>query len=323
MRSLLRIVLAVVCVLGAAWIALAWSLRQPTFGREEFPGNDHAESARLESHVRYLAAPDHPRDWRHPEELTRAAAYIESALKETGASVSRQPYRAGGREMSNVVAAFGPAGDPSVVVGAHYDVCGPFPGADDNASGIAGLLEVGRLLGRTPPRAPVVLVAYSTEEPPYFGGDEMGSAVHAASLARSGARPRAMISLEMIGLYTDTQPSAGSLLHLLYPSDGDFVALAGRFSDRDLVRRAKRCFRGATDVRAVSYSGPTGPGIDLSDQRNYWAQGYPAFMVTDTGPIRNLHYHTATDTADSLDYRRMAGVVDGVYSSVIHIADSP
>ena len=323
MRSVLRIVAAVVGVLAVVWLALAWALRQPNFGSEAFPGSEHADAARLESHVRFLAAPEHPRDWRHPAELERAASYIENAMRASGATVSRQPYRAGPLDATNVVASFGPAGDAAIVVGAHYDVCGALPGADDNASGVAGLLELARLLGRHPPKAPIVLVAYSTEEPPYFGGEEMGSAVHAVSIARSGARLRAMISLEMIGLFTAEQPSAGSLLHLLYPSDGRFVALAGRWRDRSVVRRAKRCFRGATDLSAVSYSGPIGPGIDLSDQRNYWAQGFPAIMVTDTGPIRNLNYHTATDTADSLDYRRMAGVVDGVFSTVVHLAERP
>ena len=149
----------------------------------------------------------------------------------------------------------------------------------------------------------------------------MGSAVHAEPLKTSATGVRAMISLEMIGYYTPEQPSPDPLLGLLYPRNGRFIVCAGRWSDRDLVRRAKRCFRGATSVQAVSYSGPTGPGIDLSDQRNYWARGFPAFMITDTGPLRNPNYHCPTDTADSLDYERMAGVVDGAFSTIVHLAN--
>jgi hypothetical protein len=130
-----------------------------------------------------------------------------------------------------------------------------------------------------------------------------------------------MISLEMIGFFTATQPHEGGLIRFLYPSNGHFIALAGGWADRALVRTAKKCFRGATDVPAVSYSGPAAAGTDLSDHRNYWAAGFPAFMVTDTAFLRNPNYHGATDTADTLDYRRMAGVVDGVFSTTVSLAN--
>src|SRR5262249_19717517 len=155
--------------------------------------------------------------------------------------------------------------------------------------------------------SPVELVAFSTEEPPFFGGPDMGSAVHANALAGSHRSVRAMISLEMIGYFSPRQPPTGGLVSYLYPRNGDFIALVGRGQDGNLVRTAKRCFRVATAVQAVSYSGPSGPGADLSDHRSYWPAGYPAFMVTDTAFLRNANYHCATDTADTLDYERMAG----------------
>jgi Zn-dependent M28 family amino/carboxypeptidase len=207
-----------------------------------------------------------------------------------------------------------------VVIGAHYDVFGDLPGADDNASGVAGLLELARLLeGMNLPTA-VELVAYSSEEPPFFGGPQMGSAVHVAALKSAAVSVRAMISLEMIGCFTERQPHQGIILTTIYPRHGRFIALAGRWDDRDLVADAKKCFRGASPIETVSYSGPTGLGADLSDQRNYWAAGIPAFMVTDTAFMRNPNYHTATDTADTLDYERMADVVDGVLSTVVMLA---
>ena len=129
-----------------------------------------------------------------------------------------------------------------------------------------------------------------------------------------------MICLEMIGYYAPAQPDQNLLFRMLYPRNGRFIALVGRWADRSLVREAKKCFRGATQVQAVSYSGPVAVGADLSDHLNYWAHGFPAFMVTDTAFLRNPNYHAAGDTTDTLDYQRMAGVVDGVLSTVLHFA---
>jgi Zn-dependent M28 family amino/carboxypeptidase len=316
----IRILLGTLAGVVALWLGLAWALRQPNLGSNPFPGNGRAEAAKLEAHVRFLSAPGEWRNLRHATGLLRAADYIALTFGRTSAVVSRQTYKAGPAEASNVVARFGIAARPRIVVGAHYDVFEDHPGADDNASGVAGLLELARLLDDRKLATTVELVAYSTEEPPFFGGPEMGSAVHARSLRDAGVPVRAMISLEMIGFYAENQPYEGVLLHLIYPRHGRFVALAGRWADRDLVADAKKCFRGAGPLEVVSYSGPTGLGADLSDQRNYWALGIPAFMVTDTAFLRNPHYHAASDTAETLDYQRMAGVVDGVFSTVLLLA---
>jgi|SoiMethySBSTD1v2_1073268.scaffolds.fasta_scaffold269354_3 Zn-dependent M28 family amino/carboxypeptidase len=320
--SVIRITMAVIAGTTLLTLGAGCLVRQPIIGTVAFPGATRADAGRIASHVRFLADPVHPRDWRHPEGLERASSYIAGQLGQTGARVSEQPYTIGKFESKNVIAKLGPETGPRIVIGAHYDACGPHPGADDNASGVAGLLELARLLDRQALSSPVELVAYSTEEPPWFGGDEMGSAHHAASLARSGAEVSAMISLEMIGYFVEEQPPGESLLlRLLYPSHGEFIAVVGRWQDRGLVRRMKTCFRGATDVQAVSYSGPAKYGVDLSDQRSYWAHGFPGIMVTDTAFLRSDHYHSPTDTADTLDYRRLAGVVDGVFSTVVHLAN--
>lgn len=319
LRSVARILLGTCAVAACVLAALFWYLRQPNLGRLAYPGDNHAEATRLEQHVRFLALTDPSRDWRHPDGLARAAAYVRTALDAAGGTCREQPYRAGNTPMRNVIAEFGPADGPRIVVGAHYDVCGPLPGADDNASGVAGLLELARLLGGAHLDRRVELVAYSTEEPPFFGSSQMGSAVHAAMLG--GTPLRAMISLEMIGFYSDRPPHGPALLRAVYPGPSDYIALLGRWSDRDLVRLGKRCFRGATRVPAVSYSGPVSLGSDLSDQRNYWARGLPAIMVSDTAFVRNPNYHEATDTPETLDYARMAGVVDGVFSLVVHLAN--
>jgi Zn-dependent M28 family amino/carboxypeptidase len=318
--TFIRVLLGAVAGLALLWLGLAWARRQPNFGSIDFPAGARAEAARLEAHVRFLSTPDEWRNLHHATGLGRAADYIAAAFGRTSAVVSRQSYKAGPGEAQNVVARFGLEARPRIVVGAHYDVFGDFPGADDNASGVAGLLELARLLDGRKLATTVELVAYSTEEPPFFGGPEMGSAVHAKSLRDAGVAVRAMISLEMIGFYAEEQPDQGVFLRFTYPRHGRFVALAGRWADRDLVAEAKKCFRGAGSLEAVSYSGPTGLGVDLSDQRNYWALGIPAFMVTDTAFMRNPHYHAASDTLDTLDCVRMAGVVDGVLSTVVQLA---
>jgi Zn-dependent M28 family amino/carboxypeptidase len=218
------------------------------------------------------------------------------------------------------MAEFGP-GDRSqslLVVGAHYDAfgeTGSLPGADDNASGTAGLLELARLLGKADPLAPVMLVAYTNEEPPFFGSEEMGSAVHAASLARAHRAVKGMICLEMIGYYTRQQSWPTPLFSLLYPSHGDFIGVAGGWHDRELARWVKRGIIGAGGIPVVSFTGPRETS-DASDQRNYWPHGWPAVMVTDTAFLRNPNYHTIRDTAATLNYQRMAAVVNGVFNAI-------
>ena len=321
LRSVRRISIGVATVLIAAVLGFGWAVRQPNVGRVPFPEGSRADAAVLESHVRFLASTDSPRSWRHAAGLERASEYIAGVFSGTRAACSRQRYRARATPTENAVARFGPAAGRLIVVGAHYDVFGDLPGADDNASGVAGLLELARLLDTRHLASPVELVAYSTEEPPFFGGPDMGSAVHAASLVETGVSVGAMITLEMIGYFSPSQPDNAFLLHLVYPHAGDFVSIVGRWSERDLVRAAKKCFRGASDLPVVSYSGPTAVGADLSDHRNYWAAGYPAVMVTDTAYLRNPNYHTTNDLPSTLDYRRMAMVVDGVLSTVVHLAN--
>jgi Zn-dependent M28 family amino/carboxypeptidase len=194
------------------------------------------------------------------------------------------------------------------------------PGADDNASGAAGLLEAARLLASHTPDTPVELVAYSTEEPPFFRSPDMGSAIHASSLRESNTQVIAMIGLEMIGYFSEVQPALFTALRLLYPSTGDFIVVAGRWADRALIREVKKSMRGASALDVRSYCGPTDLGSDLSDHRNYWGDHSHAVMVTDTAFIRNPNYHSKADTPDTLDYSRMASVVDGVVNAVLTLA---
>jgi Zn-dependent M28 family amino/carboxypeptidase len=317
---MLCILLVVVFLLVLTWF---W-LTQPLLTRAQPNPVRTVDPARLEAHVRKLSIELSPRDVGHPENLDAAAAYIAQQLRQTGAAVSEQPYRVEDNSYRNVIAHFGPDTSERIVVGAHYDAAGPLPGADDNASGVAGLLELARLFASQPPQMRVDLVAFSTEEPPYFRTTGMGSSVHATSLRMNNANVRAMLSLEMIGYYSDAHGSQHfpvGLLGALYPSTGNFIAVVGRLSDGLLVRQVKSAMTGAAPLPVYSINAPSFvPGVDFSDQLNYWHAGYRAVMITDTAFYRNRNYHTTHDTAEKLDYKRMAMVVEGVYAAVTELA---
>lgn len=276
------------------------------------------DPARLEAHVKKLSIDFYPRSFEHRAKLERTAAYIAEQFKEAGAVVSMQDVAVDAVRYKNVVARFGPANGRLLVIGAHYDSHGATPGADDNASGVAGLLELAHLLGQAAPSRPVELVAYALEEPPHFRTPHMGSVWHARALKEAGRDVELMLSLEMIGYFSDRPGSQAyplAALKLGYPERGNFIALVGQFGDFGLSRSVKAAMSGASELPVYSLNAPSlVPGVDFSDHRSYWAQGYPALMVTDTAFMRNPAYHRAGDTYDKLDYKRMAMVVQAVYA---------
>lgn len=317
---MLLIILTFLILLIAFWF---W-MTQPLLSRAHPNSERTVDPSRLEAHVRKLSIELGPRDEGHIENLDRVAAYIKDEFSQTTAQVSEQVYRVQGKTYRNVVADFGPESAARIIVGAHYDTAGPLPGADDNASGVAGLIELARLLGRQQPPLRVQLVAFSLEEPPYFRTTGMGSSVHATSLRNQNVQVRVMISLEMIGYFSDAPNSQSfpiGVLSAFYPSKGNFISVVGRLSDGLLVRKAKSAMRNATPLPVYSINAPQFvPGVDFSDQLNYWHAGYSAMMITDTAFYRNRNYHTPEDTAEKLDYKRMAMVVEGVYAVVVELA---
>jgi Zn-dependent M28 family amino/carboxypeptidase len=327
-RRAVKLMLAIGLLVIVLLVVLWFMATQPLLSGARSSAGEGAraaDAARLAAHVRELSETFAPRDAAHTENLDRAAAYLRAEFERAGGRVSEQPFRVGSRTYRNVVASFGAEDGERVVVGAHYDTAGAQPGADDNASGVAGLLELARLLGEMPPTgARVDLVAYTLEEPPYFRSANMGSRVHADSLRSEGVRVRAMISLEMIGYFSDAEESQTypvGLLKAFYPSRGNFIAVIGRFGRGSLVRRVKRAMTQATELPVYSINAPRAiPGVDFSDHLNYWNAGYEAAMITDTAFYRNPHYHAATDTPDTLDYKRMAMVVEGVRAAVLELA---
>lgn len=279
---------------------------------------ERALAERLRGHVTELARSE--RNVLHPAQLERGARYIEAALAGSGLAPEAQRFESGGREVRNIEAAVprSAAQDaPALVVGAHYDTVPGSPGANDNASAVAVLLELARLLASdAPPRGRAVrIVAFVNEEPPFFMSPAMGSGAWARRARSRGDPILAMLSLEMLGFYRD---SAGSQrypfpLGLFYPDRADFVAFVGDLGSRPLVRRAVAAFRAQARFPSEGLAAPgIIPGVTWSDHWSFRQHGYPAIMVTDTAFYRYAHYHLPSDTPEKLDYERMARVTMGL-----------
>ncbi len=326
MRDTLKVLFRVILALAVlAVVAVALFVTQPMIPRR-VPPPEEASPRRLRYDVTALTQIV-PRNLLDARKLEEAAALVRRTWEEEGLHVFDQTWEVQGSTVRNVMVRFGPESGGRVVVGAHYDAFGRNPGADDNASGVAGLLELGRLLKRHPPAGAVELVAYGLEEPPWFGSPQMGSAVHARQLRLEPAHLRGMIALEMIGSFSEergSQSFPSPILKLLYPSRGNFAAVAGRPADYGLVRRVKWAMVDATDLPVRSFTAPAAiAGTDLSDNRSFWNERYKAVMVTDTAFYRNPRYHTAEDLPDRLDYPRMAQVAQGVACAVQVAASRP
>ena len=323
-KPAIKLMLYILAVTFILILALCFYITQPIWGVRRSDSAARVDPRSLETHVRTLSESLGPRDASHPENLERVAAYVRQKFAEAGGRIREQAYMVGGTTYRNIIADFGPETNERIVVGAHYDAAGPYPGADDNASGIGGIIELAQLLGQTDLHLKVEVVAYALEEPPFFRSQYMGSAVHARALKKEGAKVRAMIVVEMLGYFSDAADSQQfpvSLLRLLYPSQGNFISVIGRLGEGILVRKIKRSMLEASSLPVYSINAPRSiPGVDFSDHLNYWDEGFPAVMVTDTAFYRNPNYHTRADTAEKLDYNRMAQVVEGVYAAVKELA---
>jgi hypothetical protein len=277
---------------------------------------DRATSDRLRAHVRVLATEIGERNLDHYEGLERARAYIDQQYRAAGYDVTMRPYKHRGETFYNVEAVLPGRSSDTIVVGAHYDSVEGSPGANDNASGVAALIELARALRGSQPPMTVRFVAFANEEPPYFNtGEGMGSREYARALAASGDAPRAMFSLETVGLYSEAPGSQHypPLIGALYPDRGNFIGFVGDLQARALVRRTVGAFRDAATLPSEGAALPQSiPGVAWSDHRSFSEIGVPALMVTDTAPFRDPHYHRASDTAERLDYERMARLVSGL-----------
>jgi Zn-dependent M28 family amino/carboxypeptidase len=215
-------------------------------------------------------------------------------------------------------------GTEPFVVGAHYDSVQGSPGANDNATGVAAVLELSRILKSDLPGRPIVFVFFPNEEPPHFQTKDMGSLRFAQGFHGGIARFHGMMSIETIGYYSDHPGSQKypSFVSSFYPSTGNFIAFVGDTKSREMVKTAVAAFRLKTHFPAEGASLPGSiQGIGWSDHWAFWQVGVPAIMVTDTAVFRYPYYHKAEDTPDKVDYDRMARVVLGLKRVVLTLAE--
>jgi hypothetical protein len=286
----------------------------------ELTSEEHAIAAALRQHVMALAVT--PRNLWHYESLRRAADYVEREFRQAGYHPRHQVFEVDGRRVTNIEAERRGDRRPDriVVIGAHYDSVSDSPGANDNASGVAVMLELARLHAVLPPPTTVRFVAFVNEEPPYFMTRAMGSWRYAADAAARGENIVAMISLETIGYYSD---EVGSQRYpfpfgMVFPSRGNFLAMVSNIRSAGALRSAAKAFRSATRLPLIASPAPAWiPGVAWSDHWSFWHHGYPALMLTDTALYRYPHYHLESDTPEKLDYESMARVLTGC-AAVIH-----
>jgi hypothetical protein len=273
----------------------------------------------LRAHVTALAQTIGERNHKRPKKYQAALAYIKGQLQAHGYKVELQEFKAYKNIAKNIVIEIpgkvGPLAKEILIVGGHYDSVSGCPGANDNASGTAGVIELARIFkGRQFDRT-VRFVAFANEEPPYFQRHGMGSFVYAKQCAERKEKIVGMLSLETIGYYSDKEGSQKYPFpfNLFYPSKGDFIAFVGDSSSRTFVRSSIDSFRRHSSFPSEGVAAPAHiAGIGWSDHWSFWQYGFPGVMVTDTAPFRYAHYHTAGDTVDKLDFEKMARVVYGV-----------
>ena len=315
MGALVALALGAAAIAALLWYMVAmpgrsWSGPLPP------PDDDLRHLAeRLRAHVEVVGAREH-NVWALAE-LEAAAAYIERELASAGYAVCREEFRSYVAPVRNLVVEVpgGSRRDEIVVVGAHYDSVRGAPGANDNGSGVAAVLELARAFRGWQPSRTWRLVLFVNEEPPFFRTGQMGSQVHAERARERRERIVAMYSLETIGWYSDAPGSQHYpfFFSSFYSDRGDFLAFVANLASRDLLHATIAAFRTHAQFPSDGLAAPAFiPGVDWSDHGSFWAAGYAGVMVTDTALYRYPHYHTGQDTPDKVDYERLSRVVRGL-----------
>jgi Zn-dependent M28 family amino/carboxypeptidase len=290
-----------------------------------------ALTERLQAHVRKLAGEIGERNVFHPQALRAAADYLRAQWALQGHQVVSQSYEAYGVRSENLEVTLPGTRRPGevIVIGAHYDSVSGSPGANDNASGVAALLELSRALARAKPMElarTIRFVAFVNEESPFFDRGEMGSMVYAKAARARGDDIRLMVSLEMLGYYSDAPGSQRypPPFGFFYPDRANFIGFVSNFASRRPLREWVEAFRAHSDFPAESLATfEFVPGVAWSDHLAFWREGYPALMVTDTAFYRYAHYHSHRDTPEQLNYPAMARVVMGLQAALTTVASRP
>jgi Zn-dependent M28 family amino/carboxypeptidase len=280
---------------------------------------------RLHELVNYFVNFDPHRHFGNLAALNQIAEDVQKWFNEFGLETSRQTWKVRGNDYHNIIGKYKPELTNRLVVGAHYDVYANQPGADDNASGMAGLIEAARLTAGSDVELEfgIDFVAFSLEEPPFFGTADMGSYVHAKSLFDDAVDVKGMICYDMIGYYSD-EPNSQQFPHAsladIYPSTANFILVIGC---QDYAEFAQTFHTEMKDVNEIDVQLIIFPDSNdlggLSDHRNYWAFGYHALMINNSAFMRNPNYHEKTDTIGTLDFVKMKAVIDASIQAICRL----
>ncbi len=281
----------------------------------------------LRAHVEALAVDIGPRTPVTGNSLERAVTYIQSVLVDAGYSVTEQPYQYLDHRVANVIGTAAAGASDSYVVGAHYDTVPTTPGADDNASAVAVMLELARRVSRAKLKVPVLFVAFTLEEPPAHLTRHQGSRVFVGQSQKSGNRVRGAIILEMVGYTAPRQHYPFIPRWPGYPAEGNFIGIIGNWRSRRFGHTILRGFRKNAHLPMeslfVPFNGWILPATRLSDHASFWDAGWPALMVTDTAFFRNPNYHLPSDTIDTLDFDFMAELVMSLELALLELPGAP
>ncbi|MDP2939406.1 MAG: M20/M25/M40 family metallo-hydrolase [Candidatus Omnitrophota bacterium] len=305
-------------------------LKTTTFGWNLFSNSskgcnpkDNIILGRIRKHIYMLSHKIGNRSVFYYDNLERAANYISEQFVTYGYKVEFQEYILENKKVKNIIAVKNgiKASEEIIVVGAHYDSCFN-PGADDNASGVAGVLELARFMKDKDIDRTIKFIAFANEEPPYFKTENMGSRIYAREAKIKNEAIKAVIILETIGLYTNKINSQRYpiILGIFYPNKGNFITIVGNINSRHLVNKIKTSFRKYSKFPISSIALDFIPASDFSDHWSFWKEGYSAVMVTDTAFLRNFHYHRDSDTWEKLSYENMACVIEAFCSVLFDLA---
>lgn len=279
----------------------------------------------LRKHVNALAVDIGPRTPATPYSLVRAANYITSVFESAGLSVREQNYEYDDQRVTNLLATVPETVGATAyyVVGAHYDTVPSTPGADDNASAVAVMLELARRVRQARLQTPVLFAAFTLEEPPAYLTGHQGSRIFVRSCQSNSDCVFGALILEMVG-YTATRQHYPFLRRWPgYPSQGNFIGIIGNWRSLRFGRFVLSGFRMNEELPVKSlflpFDGRILPETRMSDHASFWDAGLPALMITDTAFFRNPNYHLPSDTIDTLDFTFMTELVKSLELALMQL----
>lgn len=280
----------------------------------------------LKQHVINLTDKIGERHIRKQQALHKAADYISQQWTMMGYEVERQPFTAKGVKCENLEVTKTGKDNPDeiILICAHYDTAKDCPGANDNASGIAAMLEIARHFSHTNPGCSLRFVALANEKPPFYGTEKSGSWVYAHRASNNGDEIRVAIILESLGYYSNSNQSQlyPPLMSMFHPAQGNFLAMASNLGSMAAMRRFAKCFKKHSRFRfETMVMQNLLPWVKWSDSSPFWLNSYHAFMISDTAPYRYPFYNSSRDTAEKLDYQCLTFVTDGLKRAVEEYAN--